>query len=157
MFTGISIKEWCESRKMDMFSPPATPKSSTLASAVPRSKSFGDLSQLTSGNSSISSRSSTSFSPVPASPRPPKPNLSLTLPIPSTLSTADTVVFKNDQIFKIKSHEAYLAPAHLTSHLSFRKGQAFYALNHNDQTKCFFVSTEYATPFSPHSRQWICS
>ncbi|KAJ3004930.1 UNVERIFIED_CONTAM: hypothetical protein HDU68_004852, partial [Siphonaria sp. JEL0065] len=52
--------------------------------------------------------------------------LSLTLPIPSTFNSNDgAVVFKNDQIFKIKAIEPYLAPPFLTSHLSFRKGQAF--------------------------------
>ncbi|ORY43946.1 hypothetical protein BCR33DRAFT_717074 [Rhizoclosmatium globosum] len=74
--------------------------------------------------------------------------LQVVLPTPSTFSTNESVVFKNDQIFKIKAIEAYLAPASLPSHLSFRKGQAFYALNHNDLSKTFFVSTEYATPFS---------
>ncbi|KAJ3389178.1 hypothetical protein HDU84_009085 [Entophlyctis sp. JEL0112] len=61
------------------------------------------------------------------------------------MSNSD-LTFKNDAIFKIKSTEAYLAPPDHPNHLSFRKGQA--ALNHNDTLKCFFVSTEYATPFS---------
>ncbi|KAJ3076121.1 hypothetical protein HDU98_005540 [Podochytrium sp. JEL0797] len=88
---------------------------------------------------------------TPSSATPPpsakKGSLSLTLPVPSVVSSSGFGL-RNDAIFKIKANEAYIAPADLPHHLSFRKGQAFYALNHNNDTKCFFVSTEYATPFS---------
>ncbi|KAJ3107143.1 hypothetical protein HDU97_004836 [Phlyctochytrium planicorne] len=52
----------------------------------------------------------------------------------------------NDTIFKIKAVEGYIAAT--SEHVSFRKGQYFYALSYNDDTECYFVSTQYATPFA---------
>ncbi|KAJ1546915.1 hypothetical protein HK405_006746, partial [Cladochytrium tenue] len=47
----------------------------------------------------------------------------------------DVRLFKNDLIFKIRSFDAYIAPPND-------------ALCYNSERKCFFVSTQYATPFS---------
>ncbi|KAJ3109651.1 hypothetical protein HDU97_003127 [Phlyctochytrium planicorne] len=52
----------------------------------------------------------------------------------------------NDTIFKIKAVEGYIATS--ADHVSFRKGQYFYALQYNDDIECYFVSTQYATPFA---------
>ncbi|KAJ3131617.1 hypothetical protein HK100_006163 [Physocladia obscura] len=109
-------------------------KASTATATVPTTTTSGTAMSITPPPT------------APATPGSQHPKLNL-LPTPSTMST-EAHIFKNDAIFKIKSTEAYLAPADHPEHLSFRKGQAFYALNHNDELKCFFVSTEYATPFS---------
>ncbi|KAI8835324.1 hypothetical protein BC829DRAFT_493594 [Chytridium lagenaria] len=52
----------------------------------------------------------------------------------------------NDTIFKIKAFDGYIASE--PDHVSFRKGQFFYALSYNEETQCYFVSTQYATPFA---------
>ncbi|KAJ3201511.1 hypothetical protein HDU67_001295, partial [Dinochytrium kinnereticum] len=49
-------------------------------------------------------------------------------------------------IFKIKAKDGYIAAS--ADHVSFRKGQYFYALAYHDETECYFVSTQYATPFA---------
>ncbi|KAI9326971.1 hypothetical protein DFJ73DRAFT_864725 [Zopfochytrium polystomum] len=85
-----------------------------------------------------------------SSPRsiPPTPTRVSPSAIPIEEEDEDAKQFKNDLIFKIRSIDAYLAPADCPDHLSFRKGQAFYALAYIPERKCFFVSTQYATPFS---------
>ncbi|KAJ3083636.1 hypothetical protein HK102_000976 [Quaeritorhiza haematococci] len=49
-------------------------------------------------------------------------------------------------IFKIRAVADFLAPD--SQQVSFRKGQAFYVLSSNPETNLYFVSTQYATPFS---------
>ncbi|KAI9328255.1 hypothetical protein DFJ73DRAFT_862053 [Zopfochytrium polystomum] len=90
------------------------------------------------------------FSKPTSSPRsiPPTPTRVSPSAIPIEEEDEDAKQFKNDLIFKIRSIDAYLAPADCPDHLSFRKGQAFYALAYIPERKCFFVSTQYATPFS---------
>lgn len=49
-------------------------------------------------------------------------------------------------IFKIRAWSDYLSKEQF--HVSFRRGQAFYALSTNLETKQYFVSTQYSTPFA---------
>ncbi|KAJ3160742.1 hypothetical protein HK101_000878, partial [Irineochytrium annulatum] len=85
-----------------------------------RSNSASKLSTTKSSSSSSTAVHSKTPSPQPPAP-PPK-------------------VF-NETIFKIKATEGYIASN--TDHISFRKGQLFY-----EDTECYFVSTQYATPFA---------
>ncbi|KAJ3389782.1 hypothetical protein HDU84_008273 [Entophlyctis sp. JEL0112] len=111
------------------------------------SRSLDDILPPAPGSTIAAPAPTPSLGPLPTPGLPQSPRNLRILPVQSKLSNSD-LIFKNDAIFKIKSTEAYLAPPDQLTHLSFRKGQAFYALNHNDTLKCFFVSTEYATPFS---------
>ncbi|KAJ3110509.1 hypothetical protein HDU96_006513 [Phlyctochytrium bullatum] len=61
-------------------------------------------------------------------------------------SLPDAPKYFNDVIFKIHAFEGYIATS--PDHVSFRKGQYFYALSYNEETECYFVSTQYATPFA---------
>ena len=49
-------------------------------------------------------------------------------------------------IFKIRAHSDYVTPG--TPVLSFRKGQPFYALSADHEKGFYFVSTQFAVPFS---------
>ncbi|KAJ3203284.1 hypothetical protein HK099_001551, partial [Clydaea vesicula] len=49
-------------------------------------------------------------------------------------------------IFKIRATSDYLSENN--ERLSFRKGQAFYALSFDNQSLTYFVSTQFSTPFS---------
>lgn len=49
-------------------------------------------------------------------------------------------------IFKVRAWCDFLA--NTTQQVSFRKGQAFYVLSSNPDSKMYFVSTQYSTPFS---------
>lgn len=52
-------------------------------------------------------------------------------------------------IFKIRAHSDYLAPPQASPDLlSFRKGQPFYALSADYDKGIYFVSTQFAVPFS---------
>jgi hypothetical protein len=51
-------------------------------------------------------------------------------------------------IFKIKATSDFYADPFQTTVLSFRKGQAFYALSLNEETNSYFVSTQFSTPFA---------
>ncbi|KAJ3302875.1 hypothetical protein HDV03_004505 [Kappamyces sp. JEL0829] len=52
-------------------------------------------------------------------------------------------------IFKIRAHSDFIAPADASPDvLSFRKGQPFYALNADYDKGTYFVSTQFAVPFS---------
>jgi Variant SH3 domain len=50
------------------------------------------------------------------------------------------------QIFKIRAHSDYIS--HDPSLLSFRAGQPFYALSKDLTSGTYFVSTQFAVPFS---------
>ncbi|RKO97421.1 hypothetical protein CXG81DRAFT_16592 [Caulochytrium protostelioides] len=50
------------------------------------------------------------------------------------------------RIFKVRAHTDFLATT--TDTVSFRAGQAFYVLSCDQERGTFFVSTQYATPFS---------
>jgi hypothetical protein len=52
-------------------------------------------------------------------------------------------------IFKIRAHSDYIAPPNSSPDvLSFRKGQPFYALSADYDRGIYFVSTQFAVPFS---------
>lgn len=55
-------------------------------------------------------------------------------------------------IFKIRAHTDFIAPSDAGANvLSFRKGQPFYALNADYERGTYFVSTQFAVPFSRSS------
>ncbi|KAI8899479.1 hypothetical protein BC833DRAFT_585493 [Globomyces pollinis-pini] len=51
-------------------------------------------------------------------------------------------------IFKIRAHSDFIAPQNNPNILSFRKGQPFYALSADFEKGMYFVSTQFAVPFS---------
>ena len=52
-------------------------------------------------------------------------------------------------IFKIRANSDFISKTSESEHiLSFRKGQPFYALSADYEKGFYFVSTQYAVPFS---------